>query len=70
MRLRDKCDSLHMTRVCSEPGQCAACSATADAANAHSVATVLFSSGVSSEVSHTSRESMGEGKAGISNVSR
>ncbi|KFD46893.1 hypothetical protein M513_12251 [Trichuris suis] len=39
MRPRDQCDSLQVTRVCREPEQCAACSATADAASERAIAT-------------------------------
>ncbi|KFD53969.1 hypothetical protein M514_05236 [Trichuris suis] len=39
MRLIESCGSLHIIRVCNELEQCAACSATADAANARSMAT-------------------------------
>ncbi|KFD61325.1 hypothetical protein M514_26458 [Trichuris suis] len=38
IRRRGKCDSLHRTRPCNEPEQCAACSAIADAASARSMA--------------------------------
>ncbi|KFD61988.1 hypothetical protein M514_11322 [Trichuris suis] len=38
MRLRDRCDSLHRTRVCRKPGHRAACSATVDAAKSRSTA--------------------------------